>query len=131
MIITRRHAFAACLLAGALAGAPTLRALAQAPEAMQPNGACFEVVATHAGTQPEGAILLNRCSGQTWMLVRTRQPSEKDGNGGQGAYRWSPIKTADTQVAITPPAPLKIRAPKPTSQTSDKCFTFQGRRFCE
>jgi hypothetical protein len=130
MIMARRQAFAGCLLAVALAGAPTLRALAQAPEAIQPNGLCFEVVATYIGT-PDGAILLNRCGGQTWILVRTHQPIGKKGDCGQVAYRWSPITTADTQVAITPPAPPRIRAPKPAGQTSDKCFTFQGRRFCE
>jgi len=106
---------AATFVAGLMSGA-----LAQTPEVDQPSGACYEVMAGRVDTQTEGVILLNRCTGRTWILVRTHL-----------AYRWRPIPTADTQVAASPPSPPKARLPKPAAQNNPKCFTFQGRQYCE
>jgi hypothetical protein len=95
-------------------------ALAQTPEVDQPSGTCYEVIAGRVDSQTEGVILVNRCNGRTWILVRTHV-----------GYRWRPIPTADTQVAASPPSPPKARLPKLAAQNSPKCFTFQGRQYCE
>jgi hypothetical protein len=105
---------------------------AQRPESM-PSGLCFEVVAANLDGSPGGAILLNRCSGQTWMLIRSHghQPGKEVGE--QVSYRWKWIATSNTQVATASPPPPgtlpKTRAPRPP--VSDKCFNFLGRRYCE
>jgi hypothetical protein len=91
-------------------------ALAQAPAS---QATCFDVLMPPSDSQPAGAILLNRCSGQTWILVRTYQPHAR----GIPAYRWSPV--ASDAANPKPPAPA------PATVTGDKCFIFQGRRFCE
>ena len=62
--MTMQHA-AQCLIAATLLALSTGQASAQ--ERAQ-HGACFDVVAAPSETQPVGAILLNRCNGQTWML---------------------------------------------------------------
>jgi hypothetical protein len=115
-----RSQFVGYLLAAALVSNLPFEAIAQALEASQPSGACYEIIAGREATRVEGAILLNRCSGQTWILTRTHL-----------AYRWSPIATAETQVATSPSPPPKIRVPKPADQSNAKCFAFQGRQYCE
>jgi hypothetical protein len=81
---------------------------------------CFDVLAGPSEAQPAGAILLNRCNGQTWILVRTYQAPARS----NPVYRWSAIAsdTAD---------PKPPRTESPAATTGDKCFIFQGRRFCE
>jgi hypothetical protein len=81
---------------------------------------CFEIVAARSESHPSGSILLNRCSGQTWMLVQA-YPSPA---GGTAVYRWSAIASDAT-------AEPRPSAGAPVATTSDKCFMFQGRRFCE
>jgi hypothetical protein len=112
--MTTRHA--QYLVAAALVALPAGAAFAQSSTSQT---ACFEVVASASETQPAGAILLNRCTGQTWILVRTYQPSAR----GNPVYRWSAI-AGDAADPKPPPA-------APVAATSDKCFIFQGRRFCE
>ena len=80
---------------------------------------CFNVVAGPSEMQPAGAILVNRCSGQTWMLLRIYQPSAR----GNPSYRWSAIASEAAEPKPQPAAPA--------AAAGDKCFTFQGRRFCE
>ena len=93
--MTMQHA-AQCLIASTLLLALAI-GQASAQERAQ-HGACFDVVAAPSETQPAGAILLNRCSGQTWILV-----------------------------SIEP----RPRSGEPAAAAGDKCFSFQGRRFCE
>ena len=83
------------------------------------------MMATPAGTGPTNTILLDRCTGQTWILARHYQGAAK-GRAGNVAYRWEPLSKA---TAEPPPARRPV-ATGPTA-TGDKCFTFQDRRFCE
>jgi hypothetical protein len=87
VVMAERCRLAGYLLTATLVSAPMCTALAQAPEGAQPSGACYQVIAGRAGSQPAGTILLNRCSGQTWMLIRTRQSVGDGIDGGQVAYR--------------------------------------------
>src|SRR5262245_23455231 len=81
---------------GCLAGAGLLLVLAtgaagaqqQQPQQQQPPG-CFTVEMSHS-TQgnPQGSILLDRCTGKTWLLLCIR-------NDTAGcAFRWAPIPDA-------------------------------------
>lgn len=116
------------LLAAALTGTFMVvvtgpAASAQGAEGTPPSGACFDIVRSDATV---AAILLNRCTGQTWILVRRRGR-----HGNEFAYRWRPVARGATEVAANPPAPVVPHVHIPASPNSDKCFTFQGRRFCE
>jgi hypothetical protein len=77
------------------------------PAQAQTPPVCFEIVAAQTGVQP--AILIDKCSGRTWQLVRQR-----------GAYRWTVLARDEAAPAVSAAAADK-----------SKCFTFEGRRFCE
>jgi hypothetical protein len=81
---------------GCLAGAGLLLALSTVPAGaqqqqpqQQPPPGCFTVEMSHS-TQgnPQGSILLDRCTGKTWLLLCIR-------NDTAGcAFRWAPIPDA-------------------------------------
>jgi hypothetical protein len=81
---------------GCLAGAGVLLALSTVPAGaqqqqpqQQPPAGCFTVEMSHS-TQgnPQGSILLDRCTGKTWLLLCIR-------NDTAGcAFRWAPIPDA-------------------------------------
>ena len=75
------------------------------------QASCFEVIAAQAGVQP--AIMIDKCSGRTWQLVRGR-------GGAPGAYRWTALPREEGAPAVSAAAADK-----------GKCFTFEGRKFCE
>jgi hypothetical protein len=89
-----------------------------------PSGVCFDM-ARPATQSALGTILLNRCTGQTWMLVLGRTK-----NGKALAYRWRPIARNTTELAANP-ASVVPRVRLPAGGNSARCFTFQDRRFCE
>jgi hypothetical protein len=68
-------------------------------------GQCFEVLmaprggATVLSTDPASSILLNRCTGDTWMLVRTTV--SKTGKPEEYAYRWYPISAGSSEAVIS------------------------------
>jgi len=86
---------------GCLAGAGLLLVLATGAagaqqQQQQPQRECFTVVMNHStGGGSLGAILLDRCTGKTWVLSRTSV-----GNSGY-APRWHPI-TVETTESISP-----------------------------
>jgi hypothetical protein len=54
---------------------------------------CFEIIAMPTNPVVSGPMLVNRCSGETWVLVR--QPVETNGKEtGSFVYMWSPISLA-------------------------------------
>jgi hypothetical protein len=73
--------------------------VAHAQQSSQQNP-CFELYRNpSAGTA--GALLLNKCNGQTWILI---------GPGPAVPARWYPISTSGEEYA---PAPSGLRAPAP------------------
>src|SRR5262249_50577971 len=96
--------------AGAV-GAAALLVLAVGPARAQAPHSCFEIVPAQAGVQP--AILIDKCSGRTWQLAR----------GRRGAFRWTGLSRDDGATATA-------AATAPATGAS-KCFTFEGRKFCE
>ncbi len=113
-------AFAAAILTAAVAHS------AELPAPPAPAGAgCVEVIPAQPGAAP--AILFDRCSGETWQLVRSYA-------GRHGArYAWLPLVRQGAASA----APSKASAvavpsrPKAPAASNSKCFSFNGRTFCE
>ena len=93
------------------------------PTSAQPSdsGPCFEVIAPRPNSQPRSPVLLDRCSGRTWLLVRN----------ADGIYRWRPIATDNAEVAFKAPSRPQAQAPEIPKAAGGKCFTFDGRKFCE
>jgi hypothetical protein len=70
--------------AGLLLALATVGADAQQQQ-LAPQQQCFRVVMNHStGGGSLGAVLLDRCTGKTWILSRTQVP-------GGTALRWHPI----------------------------------------
>jgi len=119
------HRSLGVLIGVALIGAPSDRAMAQSqPE--RPGGACFDVVPAQAKSSSTAAILVNRCSGETWVLVRTQETDQRVQTGGFG-YRWRPIAIDRAEAAVQPQRRPVTEPPKARA----KCFVFDGRQFCE
>jgi hypothetical protein len=99
---------------------------AQTPDSTLPGSICFDVIRPLSG-EAAGAILVNRCTGRTWILV-----SSRNRHAGEIAYRWASIGTDDAETSAAPAAPARSRIRHaPLNPNSDKCFTFQGKRYCE
>jgi hypothetical protein len=66
---------------------------------------CFEVLMAPRGgtnvlsTDPASSILLNRCTGDTWMLVRTTV--SKSGKPEEYTYRWYPISVGTSEALLS------------------------------
>jgi hypothetical protein len=98
-------------------------ASAHSQESEPPSRACFDIVRSTRDCAA-GTILLNHCTGQTWMLVRNQTR-----RNNQVAYRWMPIAVSNSEL-IGPPA-HKSRVQTPLKADGSKCFTFQSKRYCE
>ncbi len=81
--------------------------------------ACFEVIAARPNVEPPAPIMIDKCSGRSWVLIR---------NGK--SYRWSLIATETEKPKTTDRAPMEGAAPAPEGGPQ-KCFSFNGRKFCE
>jgi hypothetical protein len=104
----------------ALLGAATMAVIACCGPAgaQAANGLCFEIIPAQGESQP--AILLDRCSGQTWQLIR---------RGRKAAFHWISLgrgARAEPEITIRNPAPAAV-----TGDGKSKCFTFNGRQYCE
>ena len=123
--MTSLHPWARFLISFTLISVPLARAIAQS-ETERPAVACFEV--TLAQTKPSltDVMLLNRCSGETWLLVRTHKTDQLPQTSGF-VYRWRPIAIDRVEKATERPPHSIPSIPQPTA----KCFVFDGRQFCE
>lgn len=96
-----------CLL---LAGRP---ALAQTTP-------CYEVIPPRAKGEPTAPMLVDKCSGRTWVLVRS----------GRGVYRWT-VVDMDYDKPKTTDRPVTDTQSAKSDGDPKKCFTFNNRKFCE
>lgn len=55
---------------------------------------CFDVIAISPQALKAGSILVNRCSGETWLLMADQATSQ-----GHMVYRWHPIRRASEEAA--------------------------------
>jgi hypothetical protein len=127
----------ACILS--LAMSPALAAISghDAQAQSLPTSAatgCFNVIPAQAGVQP--AILIDRCGGGTWQLVARHRGGGMGRRHAHVVYVWSPIDRGEREVAhVSPPPPVKApapaAAPRPPRADSSKCFSFNGRTYCE
>ena len=132
-VMTSSGCRAMCLLIVALLiESPADDASAQPADAQA--SFCFNIITTRRTAQLDGAILLNQCTGQTWLLTRMAR------QGGASGYRWNlliadglEINNPSPRPAVRIPVPARpnTEGPAPMHPRTEKCFTFQGRQFCE
>ena len=98
-------------------------ARAQAPP---PAGPCFRVIEGHADVPPAAPMLVDRCSGETFVLMRSRRGDDKSVR-----FEWLPIAKSAPGSVATPTAPAPPRpASSAKAATKDGCFTYNGRAYC-
>ena len=74
----------------------------------QERGPCWKIVAPAQNMSPFAPMLLDRCTGKTWLMVRERIPGSKPASV---SYRWAPILPSDAGEAVfleNPPPPSII-----------------------
>lgn len=101
-------------------------------------GLCFDVIPARQKVRLDGAFLLNRCTGQTWLLTRIDPARERQPTAV--GYRWSLVAADEVEAkGPSPPPPSaspplqspEARDPVSVHPSTEKCFNFQGRQFCE
>jgi hypothetical protein len=65
------------------------------------SSACFDFVSPQQGVTPGSVLKINRCTGESWMLTRTRLSEPKPNSPGTYAYRWVPL-SHDEKEAVFP-----------------------------
>ena len=109
------------LLAVLLVGLPVENTSAQALES---QALCFDIISPRDAARLDGSILLDRCSGQTWLLSRSGK------RRSMVVYRWTML-AAEGDLIRKPLAHAEPSVPAPVRPSTGKCFNFQGRQFCE
>jgi hypothetical protein len=89
---------------------------------------CFELIPARPRIEPPTPLLVDKCSGRTWILKRT----------GRGGYRWAAIDADNGMPKATDRPPTDNqptnKADNPSAEKEGdgkKCFTFNNRKFCE
>lgn len=52
---------------------------------------CFAVVSAATGVSPNVLLMLDKCTGATWVLVKTQLKEAGAGEKALFTYRWAPI----------------------------------------
>jgi hypothetical protein len=100
--------------------AAALLTLPYAATAQTSSPPCYEVIPARPRIEPATPMLVDKCSGRTWLLTR----------GGRGGYRWPTIDVdGEAPKATDRPATDDKAASK--SDGGKKCFSFNDRKFCE
>jgi len=81
---------------------------------------CFDILSPGQGSSPDGMMLIDKCSGRTWLLIRIPIPDDKGNATTEFAYRWAPILYGDREALLSiaghkdapPPAPGAKNTPR-------------------
>lgn len=103
--------------------AVALLALPGAAAAQTSAAPCYELIPARPGIEPPAPILVDKCSGRTWLLTRSRR----------GAYRWAAVDTDGEKPKANDRPATDSQAANKADRVGDgkKCFTFNDRKFCE
>jgi hypothetical protein len=110
------------------AGIAVLLALPGAAVAQTASAPCYELIPARPRIEPPLPMLVDKCSGRTWLLMRA----------GRGTYRWASVdmdsdipKATDRPPTDDQPANKAETPPANKDGDGKKCFTFNNRKFCE
>ncbi len=103
-----------------LLGAALVPLAVEAQSPPPPDGVCFEMVPAIPKTLPGTPILLNKCTGDSFVLSRM-PPNAPGARKAEATYEWLPI----SRVA----AEGKAKFEK-SGTVGAKCFSYDGRHFC-
>jgi hypothetical protein len=75
-----------------------------------PTSACYDISQPQKDMVPFEPILVDHCTGSTWLLVRAPMPDAKGQDGGAYVYRWFPIAMESVEAQLHA-APLSSPVP--------------------
>ena len=108
--------------------AAALLALPGAAGAQTATAPCYELIPASPRVEPAVPMLVDKCSGRTWLLKRA----------GRGTFRWATVdmdgdvpKATDRPPIDDQPANKADNPPATKDDDGKKCFTFNNRKFCE
>jgi len=89
---------------------PTAVRAQDPPPPASPQGApspvqCWEIVAPMRGADPPTMVMLNRCTGDTWLLAKVSTREATATAPGSYVYRWRPISKAGDASETDFPVP--------------------------
>jgi hypothetical protein len=107
---------------------------AQAGQSDHSATTCFQVFQPQRHTLPATPLLLNRCTGETWILVRRPVGTSNRKRSQEPAFRWIALEV-DQAIAVSERKDVNVSS-RPVPRKSlgvdgRKCFFFTGREFCE
>ncbi len=107
--------------AWAIVFAATAALLIADPASAQPAGtACFQVLPGQTEVLPQAPLLLNTCTGETFVLIRAKRPGPKSAQ-----FEWLEIAKPGAGSSESTKG-----APAATGPARDNCFTYNGRSYC-
>lgn len=84
--------------------------VSQPPQTSLPSK-CFEVSRSTNLSEPASPILINRCTGDTWMLVKSRI-YDKSGKDTQSFdFEWFPLSVSGQSLVLGYPKPNITQIP--------------------
>jgi hypothetical protein len=79
------------------------------------SAGCFTVVMPVAGGAPHTPLLLDQCTGASWILVRDPVASLQPSGGPQFRYRWFPLAIASAEAVM---ADVQASEKAPTAKSA-------------
>jgi hypothetical protein len=80
------------------------------PPAPTETTMCFTVVsAVSKDVEPASLVLLNKCSGATWLLTRVAVPKQKGSNRDIFTYEWAPLPIGQEAPMLTYPTMKELQ----------------------
>lgn len=65
---------------------------------------CFTVVSPASkDVEPASLVLLNKCTGATWLLTRVSMPKQKGSNRDVFTFQWSPLPVGQEAPMLSYP----------------------------
>jgi hypothetical protein len=61
---------------------------------------CYDVVGIDDAGTGLSPILINKCTGETWVALRAPYPKDKDGSDGGFSWRWYRLERYSPENAI-------------------------------
>src|SRR5262249_39916699 len=102
-----------------LAGVPS-HGTAQGAASRSAVDSCFEIIRPQRDMPLVNLLLFNRCTGTTWVLVRSNARS---------VYRWRAVQIEDPVLVDRKDQVLAPKEPATKGIPEAKCFNLDGRRF--
>jgi hypothetical protein len=91
------------LLAIAIA-LPSVTAAAHAlAQDSKPLAVCWEILSPAQGVSPHSLLKVNKCTGETWILTRTRLSDAKASALASYTFRWRPLLQDEGEAVLTNP----------------------------